>query len=106
MAVDFDRLVLAPCMRHLGRVDVQYTAPQGQAVGRRGIFSREHQIALDGDNAAHSADVPMLGIRLSEWDPAPVQGGTIVVPGQGQFQVFDVQPDGEGGAELILRATT
>ena len=82
---------------------VTYTAPGGEPVERRGVFDREHEIiktAADGSD--YSTVMPVLGIRFADWAEAPKQGGTIQI-GSETFRITDPQPDGQGGANLILR---
>ncbi|MGE0022106.1 MAG: hypothetical protein AB7S70_00555 [Hyphomicrobium sp.] len=73
------------------------------------IFDREHEIVLDEmanselRQAGHSTTVPVLTVRLADFVTKPAQGDTVVVDGEGSFTVWDVQPDGEGCADLVLR---
>lgn len=89
-------------MRTFAR-SVTYTAPGGSPETREGVFDREHEvIRSDGPGADFSSTAPVLGIRLADWDPAPVKGGVIAIDAE-TFRVFDVQPDGQGGADVILK---
>jgi hypothetical protein len=44
---------------------------------------------------------PALGVSLADFPAEPVKGDTLVREGL-TYRVDDIQPDGEGGADLIL----
>lgn len=73
-----------------------------------GIFDREHEIVLDDlrnselKGSGHSTTVPVFTVRLSDFVTRPGQGDRVTVDGQA-FDVWDVQPDGRGCADLVLR---
>jgi hypothetical protein len=53
-----------------------------------------------------SQQAPSLSISLADFSVPPDQGDTVVVPQLGvptTYQVSDIQPDGLGGARLILQ---
>ncbi len=77
-------------------------AAGGGPYSRRGIFDRAHEmVATGGDGQPVSTTAPVLWIALTDWSPAPVQGDSVTVGGQA-WRVDDVQPDGSGGADIIL----
>lgn len=79
------------------------------------IFDREHEIILDElanselRGSGHSTTVPVLTIRLADFATRPAQGDQVTVlahlsrPTEGTWTVWDVKPDGEGCADLLLR---
>lgn len=73
------------------------------------IFDRAHEIVLDEmqgselRQAGHSTTAPVLTVRLADFVTQPKRGDVLTVPNEGTFAVWDVQPDGEGCADLVLR---
>ena len=103
--IDFDALVLGPAMAAFGQ-PIMLTPVKSQpgvaAYAARGVYtSKPIQIQLE-DGGYHSTVQPTLGIRLGEFATAPMQGDRIGMP-QGNFEIADVLPDGQGGADLVLR---
>lgn len=104
MPVDFDKLVNKPLSRIFGQT-VAYTPPSGgDPVSASGVWWKAHQTVETDGESNFSSTAPTLGIRLSEWPVAPIQYGQVEVDGQ-SYKIEEVQPDGEGGAKLILKET-
>ena len=83
-------------------IDVTYTAPgSSTAQSVRGVFDAEHEEIDLGTGVPVSSVGPVIGIKLADFDPEPVQDGTFVIQGK-TYSVVDVRPDGQGGAELPL----
>jgi hypothetical protein len=112
MSVDFDRLVIAPSMRIFGD-SVWYRPPGVQPIPIQVVqFMAAHELkGLSGDGVPISDVKPVIGIRLSDLMAAgidPQQGDKVTIDlsrlGQGMvdFQVSNIDPDGEGGAALTL----
>ncbi|SER57197.1 hypothetical protein SAMN05216548_12620 [Faunimonas pinastri] len=109
--IDFDALVLTPAMDAFSRpiiIDPVNSQPGVFAYSARGVWaSKPDTIQTEGGEVI-STNVPTLGIRLSEFSVAPVQGDQITIPAYlsapalGTFFVFDVNGDGQGGADLVL----
>ena len=109
--IDFDALVLTPAMDVFARPVVVLpvvSQPGVLAYTARGVWaSKPDTIQTEGGEAI-STNVPTLSIRLSEFSIAPVQGDRITIPANlsapalGTFFVFDVNGDGQGGADLVL----
>ena len=101
MSVDLAGLALGSCLDVLGR-PVEYRPAGGAAFVARGIFTAAHEVVrlMDGD-APVSSTAPVLGVRLADF-AAPPEAGDVVVVGGREYRVEDVQPDGEGGARLVL----
>ena len=108
MAIDFDRLVLGPCMDTFG-IDVSYQPVGASApVHIKACFdATAHQISFDHDDAPVSTNKPVLGVRLSDFAqlstlaPCPGQGDLVEIDGV-FYQVKDINPDGVGHARLGL----
>jgi hypothetical protein len=113
MAIDFDTLVNAPLVEIFGEAARPvYTpvksVPNGPAFAIDGIFDREHEIILDEVSASeqkaagHSTTAPVLSVRLASFASRPKCGDEVAI-GAEVFLVWDVQPDGRGMADLVLR---
>ena len=114
--VDWDGLVLGPCMATFGDT-VTYTPAAGQPVQITGVFDEEYlEVTPMGAGPFSSTELlslgapggitsarPVLGVQLSQFQVPPVQGDTLVVRGD-SYIVKEVQPDGHGGAKLLLNA--
>lgn len=117
MSVDFDSLVLGPLNGIFGMPDIWYR-PQGQQPFRiTGVFdagAKEMKFGPDGEQVS---DVrPILGIRQSDFDragltPSSGDGSTaadkVTITGvphvkDGDYQVSDIDPDGQGWVKLTL----
>lgn len=106
MAIDWDALVLAPCM-------AVFAEPAGAMVSWAGgapllitdaVFDRQHVEIQFGDGRAPLSGVyPTLGIRQAALPDgvSPRQLDLVVVRDE-EFAVVDVQPDGAGHILLIL----
>lgn len=114
MAVDFNALVVGPCMAAFGEA-VTYTLPGGVAQAVTGVFDRAYLALLPmggghGQEPQHfgaagnvSDRRPVLGVQLGQFTVPPVQGGRVHVPSAGlDFVVKEVRPDGKGHALLLL----
>lgn len=78
--------------------------PDAAAYPAQGVFAQKPvQIPLD-DGTYHSTVQPALGIRLGDFAATPEQGDSFVLNGTTWF-VGDIVPDGQGGADLMLRKT-
>lgn len=117
--LDFDALVLAPCMAVFGE-PVIYTSGLGQVSAITGIFdyanvdllpmggAREQEGQRIGAAGGINTRRPILGVRESDFLTPPRANDTAALPGRGLvFVVKSVQPDGKGGIMLLLaRAAT
>ena len=111
--IDFSALVLGPAMATFGQPitvspvasrpgqPAYSTKPDGTPL--TGVYaSKPVQIPLE-DGTYHSTVQPTLGIRLADFAVAPMQDDTVVVGALGTFAIADITPDGQGGADLVLR---
>lgn len=88
-------------MREFGQA-VTYTPRGGSPVEVTGIFDAAHQlVTLAGDVEIDTVG-PVLGVRLADFAAPPTQGDQVTVAGTA-YAVRSVQPDGQGGASLVLR---
>lgn len=75
------------------------------------IFDRHHEVVLDEvkgselDASGHSTTLPVLSVRLGDFSTAPAQGDRVTI-GAETFRVWDIQPDGQGMADLVLRLSS
>ncbi|MGE3064115.1 MAG: hypothetical protein AB7K67_00895 [Hyphomicrobiaceae bacterium] len=116
MALDIDTLVNAAVLDEFA-VEVSYdprvASPGAPAFAARGIFDADHEMVLtqvansEYDAAGHSTTGPVLGVRPSELGLAPKQGDRLTItsgPHAGKvYAVWDIQPDGDGWLDLILK---
>lgn len=115
MPVDFSRLVLRPAMTTFAiavtvypsrsqpaGVDSEY--PDGRPYAARGVFATTPMdVQLEGDTI-FSDQKTTLGIRLEEFEVPPMKDDRVVVKGA-TYWIADVDVDGQGGADLLLRRT-
>ncbi|MBF0305774.1 MAG: hypothetical protein HQL41_09020 [Alphaproteobacteria bacterium] len=105
--VDFDALVLGPAMGVFGGT-AMFTPGGGAPMPVTGVFDAVHRLVeVDmGQNAsgtlAVSSTAPAFGIRLKDFPAAPEQGDGLRWGGV-DYQIVDIRPDGQGGAQLILQ---
>lgn len=110
--IDWDALVLAPCMAVFGEEPEMRPMYRRQAGGAPfpvdGIFDDAYLaviMAADGDPAIATID-PVMGVRLAQFPAEPEQGDTVMIPRVAKtYMVSNVQPDGKGGAKLVLTRT-
>lgn len=122
MPLDLGRLTLGPAMRLYG-ANVLYSRGADPAFPVPAVFDRKHAMAGFGDDGTPvSVLVAQLGVQLSKFPAGfvPEQGDAVQVALIGDrqlsawplatgatlnaFLVKDVQPEGEGGAVLVLEA--
>ncbi|WP_086650866.1 head-tail joining protein [Acetobacter cibinongensis] len=105
--VDFDKLVLAPCVSVFGEAMQWLSSAMGAPKPITGIFDEGYK-ASSLDEASGltptyttSADA-RVGIRLSDFLPdAPAQGDIFIIRNK-QYRVREIQPDSHGGADILL----
>jgi len=113
MGLNFSRLVMAPCVAVFGEAvtcEPLVSSPGAPAFAARGIFDALHEVVemafrdagdnYDGNPVTSQA--PVLGIRLADWPLVPKKGDRITVQAT-LYRVWDVQLDGQGKADLVLR---
>jgi hypothetical protein len=103
--MDFDNLVLSPCMAAFG-VTVLVTPlksqPSAQPYTAEGIYDRSVATVMLADGSEMASTNVTLGIRLSDFSIPPREGDKITLNGKA-YKVDALFPDGQGGAELKLK---
>tara|TARA_R110002074_G_scaffold253081_2_gene425070 strand:- start:16479 stop:16814 length:336 start_codon:yes stop_codon:yes gene_type:complete len=98
--------ILAACMDVFGDAHtVAFVAPvvvNAEFGTGRGVFDAAHELVEMGGEGPVSTTGPVLGIRLSEFTVPPVEANEVVIDGA-TYRINDVQPDGQGGAKLMLK---
>ena len=111
--MDFSDLVLGPCMNTFAvPITIAPAASMPGAPiygGVRGIWSSK-PVVIETGTGYHSTNEPVLGIRLADWDAIgkayPEQKDFLSLDGDVRaicWEVVDITPDGQGGAEMQLR---
>ncbi len=93
--------VLRAGLREFGQA-VTYTPKGGSPVEITAVFDAAYQLVTLGFDVEIDAVGPVLGVRLGEFEAPPAQGDQVTVAGTA-YAVRSVQPDGQGGASLVLR---
>lgn len=75
----------------------------GTPFGGRGKFDEAHDAVEIGGEAPVSSSAPVLTVRLADFAVVPVQGNRLTVRGK-RFEIWDPQPDGQGGLRLVLKS--
>jgi len=114
MTIDFNQLVLGPCMGTFAETNEVLVTPwpattdSGPAYTTRGIYSSGPiDVALQ-EGGIFSDQRTSLGIKLDEWPDIELNYRVDVkVKGVGvvRYWVGDIDTDGQGGATLTLRTT-
>ena len=103
--MDFDNLVLSPCMAAFG-VTVTVTPlksqPTAQPYAATGVYDRSEAIVMMADGSEMASTNVTLGIRLSDFTVPILEGDKIALNGK-TYKVDALFPDGQGGAELRLK---
>ena len=104
--IDFSALVLGPAMAVFG-APILFTPTASQpgipAYPARGVFAVK-QVTVREEEIVFTDQQPTLGIKLADYPVPPKQRDSFVRAGVTWF-VWDVQPDGQGGADLVLKET-
>jgi|ERR1035437_151899 hypothetical protein len=104
MPIDFNSLVGIPNMLVFA-IPVTHTPKGGVSYLTQGIWSMTHLDVMMDDGSKLSTVTISLGISLSQFYFIPAVGDTIALAESGQtFLIDDIQPDGQGGAKLLLKA--
>ena len=109
--IDFDKLALGPCMTTFAEPARWQSGRLGDWVAMTGVYDDAYYPLdpLGGDDGMGGVHVttsrPVLGIQLSALAVEPDQGDLIEMRGK-MYRIHEVQPDGRGGALLILNDAT
>ena len=101
MAIDFDALVLGPCMDSFGQ-PVTYVPGAGAPVAMVGIFDRAHtETDYEGDPPTIERR-PVLGCRAAAFpERDPAENEQFIIAGL-YWAVKRVLPDGRGHLKIYL----
>lgn len=104
--IDFDALVLGPCLATFAidvRVEPAASQPGMRSYAARGVYD-ERPVDVDvGEGQIFSSAAKRLGVRYSEFSVAPQQGDFVTIVKTGmRFRVEDLDDDGQGGTVLTL----
>ncbi len=102
--VDWDAAVLGPVMSVFAE-PITYTPAAGAPFSAAGVVDEAyHAIAgLGEDGVALTTEIPVVGVQLSTFLQAPVQGDQLTVARTGiTYAVKEVRSDGHGWAKLML----
>lgn len=113
MAIDFSRLVMRPAVAVFGEAVTcvpLVSDPGAPAFQARGVFDALHEVVEmkfqdareNYDGVPVTSQAPVLGIRLADWPVVPKKGDQVTVQAVA-YRVWDVQLDGQGKADLILK---
>lgn len=98
---DLTQLALGISTRTFSSARVVFR-PDRQALEITAVYDAPH-VSIDPDTGGKvSSTSTTLGVRLSDFDEPPIAGHMFDVDGV-RFRVHDVEPDGQGGASLILK---
>jgi hypothetical protein len=93
--IDFDDLVLGPCMEHFGQT-VTFTPAVGDEVEVTAIFTDSYTHVLEGpDGLSVVSTNPTLGCRAADFDAEPARDDTFTVSGT-EYRVVETNPDSLG----------
>ena len=109
MPLDFDGLVLGPCLQAFGEPVDYSSLAAGITFPLTAAFDQLAHTSTFSDYMASSSEKSSLGVQLSQFPPGIVPSGgddadsadTVVVRGVA-YWVTDVKPDGVGHAKLSL----
>lgn len=97
--------LIAEAMESFGEA-VAFEAPvmvdPATPFGGRGKFDAAHEAVDVGGEAGVSSTTPVLTVRLADFVTAPRDGSRLTVRGE-RYEVYDPQPDGQGGVKLLLK---
>lgn len=106
MPINFDALVLAPCMGTFAEVitvhPVASIGKNAAPYSARGVYT-ERPIEVElADGTVFDTASKSIGVRLSEFGTAPIQGDIVLFRGA-RFTIDSIDDDGHGGTVWSLR---
>lgn len=104
--IDFDALCVGPATRIFGRKnEIWYRPPGVQPIPLIAVFDNgAKELSFHAGGEPVSDNRPLLGIRMSDLTNAgitPDQGDKVTIDGT-DYQVSDVNDDGQGAAKITL----
>jgi len=103
MSIDWNALVIAPCMGVFGEA-ATYLPRVGAPFAITGVFDNAYkEIALSEYGTDVATLYPAIGVNLADFPSPPLQGDQITIAATGKtYAVRAPRPDSHGGAFLIL----
>lgn len=104
MPVNWDTETLGPLMGIFGE-PVNYLPAVGVSFQVTAIFDKGYQkeLLFDDGTVGVTAEMPVLGIQLSQFPVMPVQGDRLSIASVNTtYIVREVRQDSHGGAKLML----
>lgn len=99
--IDFDELVLGPCLDAFGQT-VTFTPAEGDEAEITAIFQDGYQhMAQMPDGPAIISSNPMLGCRAADFDTEPARDDVFTVAGTA-YRVVEANADGVGHLKIEL----
>lgn len=104
--IDFDKLVLAPCMATFGEVNqgkkIPLFVPQGGlSFEIDGVFDEAYRENVLHDGLPVTVEMPVFGAREIEFQTYPKQNDNIQIRGK-TYVVREVRRDSHGHLKLML----
>lgn len=117
MSVDWNNLVLGPCMDQFALTDASVdpnstgqvqlnplkSQPGVAAYGCRAVWEVVQYTIVEDNDAPMSTSVFKVGLRLSEFAVPPVQGDQMVIAGD-VYTLDTFEFDGQGGVRWVVKA--
>lgn len=101
--IDWDSLVIGPCVADVFGEAVTYTYATGAPISITGVYDDQYQGLEPADGQTVTTSMPVLGVQLSQFPAPPQQGDGVFIQRTGeQYVVREVRPDGHGAAKLML----
>ncbi|HQT79769.1 MAG TPA: hypothetical protein PLD10_22220 [Rhodopila sp.] len=101
--IDWDGLVIGPCVANVFGEAVTYTYANGAPVNMTGVFDEQYLGLEPADGQTVTTAMPVLGVQMSQFPAPPQQGDTVLILRTGnRYIVREVRPDGHGAAKLML----
>ena len=100
--IDFDRLVLHPCLHVFGE-PATYTPVGGAPAALVGVFEEFHTLVREGDGVPVQENRPVLGVRAADIPGGlPARNDAMQVSGR-NWAIDEILPDGVGHLKLVLK---
>ncbi|MET3135531.1 hypothetical protein AAKU55_005842 [Oxalobacteraceae bacterium GrIS 1.11] len=106
MAIDWDKLVSGPVMAVFGEA-ARFLPVAGAPFDIQGAFHEAYKSVDLVGGMGMTSEMPALGVRLADFPARPLQKDRVTIAatglhGGGTYVVKEVQPNGIGGAVLLL----
>ena len=100
--IDWDAHVIGPTVEVFGQSATFYLAGQAPFT-RDGVFDEAYLDLSPADSMQVTTEMPILGIRLSQFPQMPAQDDEVVIDATGiRYKIREVRKDSHGHAVLKL----